>query len=75
MFVGISSDLSGRVKDFPESALPCPCIPAYDNRPRAANFSQESKGSLFAHSERGFTEVRSEHNNSVMVRESLLGHH
>jgi hypothetical protein len=55
MFAGISSDLSGSVKDFPETALPCPsfsyclCILGYDNRPGAAKGSQEGKGWLFAH--------------------------
>jgi hypothetical protein len=41
------ADLSGGVKDFPETALPCPsfsyclCIPAYDNRAGEAEKSHQ----------------------------------
>jgi hypothetical protein len=40
------------------------CIRAYDNRPRAAKGSQEGKGWLFAHSERGLSEAGSDYNNT-----------
>ena len=68
------ADLSGGVKDFPETALPCPsfcyclCIPAYDNGPRAAKGSQEGKGWLFAHSERGLSEAGSDYDNTLCVK-------